>query len=32
MHASLTFYLPKNKFYGVFKYEKLNYSHRILNS
>ena len=23
------FHLPQNKFYGVFKYEKLNYSHRI---
>ena len=25
------FHLPQNKCYGVFKYEKLNYSHRILN-
>ena len=31
MHASLPFHLPQNKSYGVFKYEKLNYSHRILN-
>ena len=25
------FHLPQNKCYGVIKYEKLNYSHRILN-
>ena len=25
------FHLPQNKCYGVIKYKKLNYSHRILN-
>ena len=25
------FHLPQNKCYGVIKYEKLKYSHRILN-
>ena len=31
MHASLPFLYPQNNSYGVFKYEKLNYSYRILN-